>query len=307
MSQSIGDQMQELYQKFGHIKGITIELQGELIAIGITNEQAQATIFLQGAQLLHFQPHSSKHPIIWHSDACHYKSGHAIRGGIPICWPWFGDLAKNPEPIQSQFIQEDATPAHGHARTSQWNLSSIEDNKDGTQVTLTLTLKNWELSTIIAVGHSLTETLSVTNISNTTQHYSSALHSYFAISHVDQCYVNGLEHTDYIDCLDNWNTKQSDTAININQEIDRIYLDKTSSISIVDPGWQRQLHIHSKGSKSAVVWNPWTEKSQQLSQFNANDYQSMLCIETANANTDSITLAPNQSHQLCVTIAEIPA
>ena len=312
MPKSIGEQMQQLYSQFGDLSGVTIELHKELLALRIENQQATATVFLQGAQLSHYQ-RNNEAPIIWCSSHCDYQQGKPLRGGIPICWPWFGDLNYNSAMVKQLIPASDsAYPAHGFARNRNWQLASIENIHSGlTRVHLTLTIAADEeplwpyatsLSLTIDIGASLTVCLRVINNDQQPVSYSAALHSYFAIANIDQVAINGLQGLPYIDCTDNWSEHSQQGTLSIDREIDRIYTSSDSTLTIEDIAEQRALSVQSKGSNTVVVWNPWQQKSSQLTHFSAEDYQHMLCIETARAGTDFVTLNTGEEHQLTVTI-----
>lgn len=313
MAANLGQQMQELYARFGHLSGITIELHKELIALRINNEQATATVFIQGAQVTHFQPRNSS-PVLWCSDHCQYLSGQPIRGGIPICWPWFGDLRRNPEEIQQQVPSDsDTSPLnHGFVRNQDWQLDEVSIiDANSTQVVFSLTIdKNdeplWpyacDLKLTITIGAELTVKFSITNKSPDALHFTSALHNYFAVSNINNVSISGIEDSQYIDCLDDWKQKKQHGPLNITQETDRIYTTDNSTLSIDEAG-QSSIELDTKGSHSMVIWNPWIEKSKQLSDYGDVDYKQMVCIETANVLDDAVVLQPNQQHSLVVSIS----
>ncbi|WP_339338841.1 D-hexose-6-phosphate mutarotase [uncultured Oceanicoccus sp.] len=310
MSSDIGQQMQQLYSQFGQLAGVVIELHKELLAVRITNKAATATVFLQGAQLSHYQA-VGQPAIIWCSNQCEYRKGEPLRGGIPICWPWFGDIRRNAEQVQQQIPAHNPMPAHGFVRNRVWDLLSIE-TPDPHSTTLHLQLKLadnqeplWpyacELNMLITVSDTLSLDFAVTNLSANTVSFSSALHSYFGINAIDDTIVGGLDGLTYIDCLENWQPQQQHGSLVIDQEVDRIYRGTEHAITIKDA--KRRITLQSQGSHSAVVWNPWIEKSKRLSHFADDDYLRMLCIETANAEQDFIKLAPHKRHHLKLDIS----
>ncbi len=320
MTAAIGQQMQQLYSQFGEIPGITIELHKELLAIRVQNQQADATVFLQGAQLSHYQKQAEP-PIIWCSPLCDYQGGQPLRGGIPLCWPWFGNLADNPKAVQQQIEAALSTEnntannpiaAHGFVRNRLWSLSSVENINEGhTRLTLQLSLATGEeplwphacdLKLTIDVSNNLTLRLQVTNNSEQSLAFSSALHSYFAIANIEQVAVNGLEELPYIDALENRSTKVQQGSLTFNQEVDRIYKD-TKAITLTDKHWQRVITVENQGSNSTVLWNPWQDKARRLSHFADDAYKEMLCIETANADEDFVQLAAGKQHVTSVTIS----
>ncbi|MEH6604537.1 MAG: hypothetical protein V7711_03060, partial [Pseudomonadales bacterium] len=143
MAHDIASTMQQLYAQFGELPGVTIELHKELIAISVVNQAATATVFLQGAQLSHYQL-PNQHPIIWCSDLCDYSEGQSLRGGIPVCWPWFGDLNRNPDKLKQQVTGLDA-PAHGFVRKQIWQLDNVQIlNDKTTQLVLSLAVRKNE-------------------------------------------------------------------------------------------------------------------------------------------------------------------
>lgn len=311
MSSDLGQQMQQLYSQFGNLPGVTIELHKALLAVRVENAQASATIFLQGAQLSHYQ-RLGETPIIWCSEHCDYSQGQALRGGIPICWPWFGALALNPDTVKQQVPASEADiPAHGIVRNLLWQLQAIDIIDDNTtRLTLTLSLEKnqqplWpyacDLKLVINVADTLSMEFEVHNRSDKTIAFSSALHTYFQIEAIAQVRIEGLDQLDYIDCLDDWSEHQQTGPLIIDREVDRIYRNTQQPLTIHD-GSTRTIYVHSSGSNSAIVWNPWIEKSKRLSNFADDAYQRMLCIETANAEQDFIQLAAGKKHQLGLTI-----
>ena len=326
---NMAEKIQALYQSYGELEGVSIECQKELIAIGITNECARAEIFLQGAQLTGYQRHGEA-PVLFLSKDCQFKQGSPLRGGIPICWPWFGDLNKNSTEVKDQFSTSfiAAAPAHGFVRDIDWGVKDIRivDAKE-TLVILEcdIPLDNafgWPFSAClvyeVSIGETLKSRLTVKNSGDKPFTYSAALHSYFKVDSIMKTKITSLNNIFYIDALKGWDKYQQQDDVVFNREIDRIYLfssdDKGSSghgsqdhdlqghsIDLNDS--KRVLKIESAGSASAVVWNPWVEKSKTLSQFSDDEYKSMVCVETANAADDMVTLAPSQKHILSVEIS----
>lgn len=283
---------------------IRLHQRDELPLLFIENHSASAVIALQGAQLLSYQRHGSR-PLIWCSEQAVYKRGQSIRGGIPICWPWFGDLTRNPESVRNQFARDQA-PAHGFVRGENWLLENIDSSEDSTRITLRYpTSEGVDLRITLTIGDTLGIELSTTNNSAAEFSFSQALHTYFAVGNIHNTRVTSLENTRYIETLENWSEKQQQGAITFNGETDRIYIDTPNLITIEDPDWQRRICLRTHNSKSAVVWNPWIEKSKRLSQFAEDAWQRMLCIESANVMGDSVTLSAGQSHQLALEISEL--
>lgn len=313
MAADIGQQMQQLYQQFGELPGVVIELHKELLAVHIENDAATATIFLQGAQLSQFQA-KGQTASIWCSDSCDYKAGSPLRGGIPICWPWFGDFDRNPKAVQASapHTQEQTPSAHGFVRNQDWQLADIKIIDDNcTKTTLSLDIAadenaNWPHATRLmaefTVSAELTVTFTVQNLSSQTVHFTNALHTYLGVENIKHTQVAGLDNCRYLDCLDDWQEHQHKGDLLVNGETDRIYYDADDPIVIKEDD-KPSIELHSTGSRSTVVWNPWIDKAERLSQFDSQDYLNMLCIETANIGDDAVALAPQQRHQLTVTIS----
>lgn len=283
-----------------------IELH-ELVCWRVRTAEAELLVAQQGAQVLRYQPHGQQ-PVIWLSNEAAYKKGQSVRGGVPVCWPWFGDLARNPAAVAQQHAG-GAAPAHGPVRGLDWQLQGIDN--DDCSVTLRFSFAADTLATLprgvtlsldVQLGERLTLSLTTRNGSTQPVALSQALHTYFAVGDIHQARIEGLDQTRYIETLEGWEQRQQTGDVTFAGETDRIYLDIPPQLSILDPTWQRRIHLASSGSRSAVVWNPWIEKAARLSQFADDAWPTMLCIETANVMDDFITLAPGAEHSMAVTL-----
>lgn len=272
---------------------ITLETTpGGLQRVRVVNECATAELYLQGAHLTSFRPHGQD-DLLWVSDAETFQSGQAIRGGIPVCWPWFG-----PHPDGAPF------PSHGLVRTALWNWEVVRDDAEISQLRLWLETSGTDpgfahrarAELLVTVAASLTVRLSTTNLGDRPFTLSQALHSYLPIASPDSVRLTGLTGYPYLDKLTG--TRQPwPESFAVDQEIDRIVLDEGQPVMLDEPGKVRRI-IRREGSRSLVVWNPWIAKSRTLSNFQDDDYQSMLCLEAANAADDSRQLLPGEQHQL---------
>lgn len=285
----------------------------ELACLRVNHPKANALIALQGAQVLEYTPAGAAHPVIWLSETAAFKRGQSVRGGIPVCWPWFGDLRRNPVAVQS-CIPCEQPPAHGWVRNLPWLLEQASSDDSGVNLRLRYPLPagvptDWaaqvSLSLSLQIGSELVLQLESTNLGTQPLTLSQALHTYFAVSHVDHIHIAPLQQVRYIDTLRDWQTfsDNSDT-LRINQETDRIYLDTPSTLTIEDTGWQRRIGIHCAQSRSAVIWNPWIEKAKRLNHFAEDAYQRMLCIETARVMDNCLDLAPGQTDVMTVRIQD---
>ncbi|MBU1668432.1 D-hexose-6-phosphate mutarotase [bacterium] len=276
------------------------ELNNGFKYIEVKNAYAEAKIALQGAHIFHYQV-QEKAALLWVSEKAFFEKGKAIRGGIPICFPWFG-LNKN-----------DATlPQHGFARTAEWRVVIEEELNEGTtHVQLQLKqneerLKLWayhfDVRLDVVVDSKLSITLSVTNTDTKAFELSTALHSYFTISAIKNVVIRGLEKRRYYDSLLKETCVQEGTVV-INEEVDRVYFDTTETVLLEDE--KRTIAINQEGSNSMVLWNPWIEKSKQMADMTDDGYQTMVCLETANALEDTRMVQPNETHILKAVIDEI--
>lgn len=297
---------------------------GALDAIGIEHPLFNATLLLQGAQLIEFCPISNHlNNLLWLSDTAEYKQGQSVRGGIPICWPWFGDLDKNPGTIQQQVSNKNLAKAHGFARNLTWEIHSIHEDCHFVRIELALqtsakTKDIWPFEFNLIARFTFSNTLEVelitTNLDQKEMTISQAMHTYLPTADISKTYIHPPQNrlnTDifYIDAMDNWKEKNQTGRINFNQETDRLYFfsDKKQqdhySLRIESPN--QQLLINNEHSNSAVIWNPWINKSLRLSQFKANDYKTMFCIETANVMQDAKILASQEQHHLKLTLSTL--
>ncbi|MEO9332696.1 D-hexose-6-phosphate mutarotase [Ectopseudomonas guguanensis] len=259
----------------------------------------------QGAQILGYRQ-GEQPPLIWLSPDAAYRAGQSVRGGVPICWPWFGDLRRNPQAVQAHYQLEQA-PAHGLVRALDWELLGIDEEDDAVTLrfaydTRNQPLEGWPrdvgLTFFVRLAQDLGMSLETHNRGDTPLTLSQALHTYFAVSDVRQVGVEGLQACRYIDTLQDWQELRQQHAPVFAAETDRIYLDTPARLSIVDPGWGRRIHLDARGSRSAVLWNPWIDKARRLSQFPDDAWQNMLCIETANVLEDVVQLKTDERHRL---------
>ncbi|TCD19414.1 D-hexose-6-phosphate mutarotase [Pseudomonas sp. IC_126] len=264
----------------------------------------------QGAQILSYRQGDAP-PIIWLSEEAAFQQGQSVRGGVPICWPWFGDLGRNPEDVQAMYQGEAEAPFHGLVRGLVWQLEQQRCEGDTAILQFVCpqaqgALPGWphrvELTLQIRLDERLHIALISRNLGNRPVTLSQALHTYFAIGDIHQVSVEGLDGCRYIDTLENWQQRQQQGELRYEGETDRIYLDLPPMLSLRDPQLNRRITLETQGSRSAVLWNPWIAKAQRLSQFADDAWQRMACIETANAMDDRVRLEAGDSHTLAVSI-----
>ena len=271
---------------------------GGLTVAEVTNAHATASIALQGAHVMTFVPRGEQ-PLLWLSAFGKFAPGKSIRGGVPICWPWFGPHAT-----------ESAFPGHGFARTVPWEVLKTEALAGGgTRLVLRIvqsdaTRAQWphpsDCLCEITVGKTLDIDLVTRNTGSAPIVIGDALHTYFQVSDIRQCTIHGLEGCPYLDKVDGGQRKQQTGAVTISAETDRIYLDSVADCLIDDPGLKRRIRINKRNSRSTVVWNPWIEKAAKMGDFGENGYLNMVCVESTNAADDVVTIAPGAEHRLQV-------
>lgn len=288
----------QLNADFGIADHVTfVEGNGGFPLINIKNDHATAVISLYGGQVLSFQPISQEHDVLFLSPKAYYQSGKAIKGGVPICWPWFGP---DPEGL--------GRPNHGFVRNRLWTVLSTDTTPSGeTLITLGVsstgeTKELWpydfDLRIEISVGTTLAIALMTLNRGDTPITITQALHTYFTIGDVNQVKVIGLDNTRYIDKVDGGAEKTQSGAVAIAQEVDRIYKDVPRELIIDDSPLGRKIHITSTGSKSAVVWNPWVDISLKSGDLEDDAYMRFICVETTNAAEDVVTIPPGNEFRL---------
>ena len=274
-------------------------LVGELACIEIKHPKFNAQLCLQGAQLTQFESHKLG-ALLWLSPEAQFKKHQSVRGGIPICWPWFGGVAFNPHTVKKHIPENEG--AHGFARTQNWQLSYLNESAHEVCLGLTLThnkhtLAIWpfefELTYHLKLSHHISVKLECKNLSTQEMNFSQALHTYLPTQDINQTIIQGAHNSQYVDALNNWQTKVQSGNIKIQEEVDRIY---------VGPKFYRVIsanqHITvNSNSQSSIVWNPWVNKSRRLSHFPANGYQSMLCIESANVLDDYVSIPVGETSQ----------
>ena len=273
--------------------------EGDIPLIDIQNAQSSACISLQGAHLLSWIP-EGEDEVIWLSGDAKFAPGKSVRGGIPLCWPWFGAYESN-----------SAFPAHGFARTVLWQVTSATAiSADETQVVFSLDTHQlderyqemWPQATIaeyrLNISHNLKLELTTFNNSDQPVVIGEALHTYFSIDEIENTQVRGLEGKAYLDKTEDFKQKLQTGPVLIDAEVDRIYLDTEDEV-VIDDG-KRQIRIEKQNSKSTIVWNPWQEVAENMGDLGKDGYHKMICVESANAAENVVTIQPGESHTLQV-------
>ncbi len=280
---------------------VTLSRINQLDVLRIQNNQASATVALQGAHLIEYTPADGDN-LLFVSKAETFEQNKAIRGGIPICWPWFGPHTQN-----------TAAPAHGFVREALWDYEVIEDQAERTDIRFTFLTKGTEVGfeykakaeLLISIGKTLVMSLTTMNLDNKPFSVSQALHSYFNCEDITKVKLHGLTGACYFDKISEQNAYVP-TEFQFDREIDWVVRDQGEPIALTGLG-QAPFQLNRLGSGSVIVWNPWIEKAKTLSHFLADEYQSMFCVETANASEDARLIKANDKHALVMELNPGPS
>lgn len=282
-----------------------------LSLLKVKNDRCEAVISVQGAQLLSFQPAHGK-PLLWLSPKAIFQPGKAIRGGIPLCLPWFGPHADDP-----------SKPQHGFARNRDWTLLDAEAVDTGT------TRLVWELrypdpvadrsppadpllagafraQLVMVLSDRIDLELEVENTGNQAFPLSWALHSYHPAADIAAAAVSGLEECEWWDNADRatpagQKVKQLQSgAVAFNGEVDRVYINVPAAQQLHCGG--DTLTIRGKNCASAVIWNPGAALATSMADVGAEHYQEFVCVERGNTAENSCQLAPGEIHRAWLTI-----
>ncbi|WP_318513970.1 D-hexose-6-phosphate mutarotase [Photobacterium leiognathi] len=268
------------------------EYQGISI-IRVIHPLAEAGISLHGGHLIWFKPAGEK-DIIWLSENAEFDTQKAIRGGIPVCWPWFGKAG---------------TPSHGFARTSQWTLQEHRENENGVIVSLQLedndeTRAVWphKFNNVLTfeIGTELKVSLTSTNTDSQPWSYGGALHTYFDIADINNIEITGMGAA-YLDSTQQGKACEGGDVLTFTSETDRVYTQPEATITINDKNNERNILVTNEGHNAAVIWNPWQELSISMGDMADNSFETMVCVEST-IHQPSIELAPGQSHTLATTV-----
>lgn len=290
----------ELNENFAIADHLEFEERDGLVRARVHLAAGDTTIYLHGAHVTHWQP-AGQEPAIFLSAASDFAPGKAIRGGVPICFPWFGARSDG-----------GAGPSHGFARLVEWDLAfaALMPGEGGDEMRLTFTLGPSELSRSfgfddfrvayeVIVGSALRLRLTVANAGSGPLRFEEALHAYFAVEDVRETTLTGLESALYRDKTDGMREKSApDGPLRFTGETDRVFPANHATLTIHDPGLQREMTVEKNHSETTIVWNPWSELAAKLPDLADDAWPGFLCVETANTATDAVTLQPGEAHTM---------
>ncbi|MGH7322954.1 MAG: D-hexose-6-phosphate mutarotase, partial [Candidatus Rokuibacteriota bacterium] len=286
-----------LQARFGVADVVRFELDPNRLARAvIATPQAEASLYLQGAHVTQYRPRGQA-PVLFLSARSAFVPGKAIRGGVPVIFPWFGPRAGDP-----------TAPMHGFARVAEWDVEAVEVAPDGS-ATIRLRLdasaamraawpQDFSLRYRVGIGPALALGLEVRNASASAFTFEEALHTYLAVADVRQASLSGLSGTIYIDKTDEMTRKREESrAIRLAEETDRVYLGTRATCALDDPRGGRRLVVDKQGSEVTVIWNPWMAKAATMTDLAPDEWPRFVCIETANAADHAVALAPGARHE----------
>jgi len=272
-----------------------LEGNGELPKLELTTDWSTAEIYLQGAHITDFQKRGEE-PLLFTSRCSRFLAGQPIRGGVPVIFPWFGS--------------REGEPAHGFARLAAWRLQEATAIPEGgvslrfslPEAPARATWPEFSANYIITVTDRLAIELIITNLSpGQPLIFENCLHTYFNVGDINATTIRGLQGVGYLDKTQQFAQKtEANEAIRITEETDRIYLNTTTAVEIVDEKLRRRIQVNKRGSASTVVWNPWSAKAQAMPDFCNEDYLTMVCVESGNVAENKLSLPPGRSAVLQV-------
>jgi glucose-6-phosphate 1-epimerase len=270
---------------------------GGLPKVQVTAPAAVAEIYLHGAQVTAWKPAGAEE-VIFVSDQSQWQEGKAIRGGVPICFPWFRAKADNPQ-----------APSHGVVRTKQWRLDSIIQNADGSVAVLCSTesdesTRRWwphefRLTHRITVGSALCMELTASNTGPIALRFEEALHTYFRVGQIERVRVRGLDGVAYLDNTDSNRAKEQSGDVIFTSATDNAYLQTQTPLELADPVLRRTVRTETQNSATTVVWNPWQQGAASMADLGNEEWRVMACVEASNILESAINLGPGEEHTMC--------
>ena len=292
--------IEELNQRFA-IAGVAKITAGNggLARVSVSTPAATAEIYLHGAQITSWRPAGGEE-VIFLSGQSQWEPGRAIRGGIPVCFPWFRNKADDPK-----------APSHGFARTKAWQLDSVTRNGDAVTISLSTasdeaTRAWWPHDFLlvhrVAVGAELVQELTVSNTGATPLRFEEALHTYYRVGGAEAVRISGLDGVDYLDNTDANREKRQEGDIVFTAPTDRAYVNTTHAVEILDPVLRRRIRLEKENSRTTVVWNPWVAGAHALPDMADDEWRAMACVEASNMRAFAVDLAPGAQHTMKTSI-----
>lgn len=294
---------EELNQRFGIPRVASIVSgNGGLAKVQITSAAADGEIYLHGAHVTAWKP-AHRDEVLFVSAKARWEDGRAIRGGVPICFPWFGNNAVDP-----------TAPAHGFVRTKAWTLESIDETDAGVAVTMSTasneqTRAAWpadfRLVYRATFGAVLQLELTLTNTGNKALRFEEALHTYYRVADISHTRLSGLDRCRYRDKTDEGREKVQQGDVSFAGETDRVYLETPPTVEIADMAAGRRVRIDATDAPTTVVWNPWIDKAAALADLDDHEWTGFVCVETSAVGPHIVEVQPGRQQSMTarVTVA----
>ena len=291
----------ELDRRFG-IPDIARVCEGDggLARVDISSPLANGQMYVHGAQVTSWHPVGSEE-VLFLSTLSRWEEGQAIRGGIPICFPWFRAKADDPH-----------APAHGFVRTKPWQLYSIVENSIGVAVTMFIesdeqTRPWWpaqfRLVHRVTFGAELKLELVCINTSKTPFHFEEALHTYNRVADIHNVRLQGLDGTSFLDNTDSNKEKTQLGDVSISSQTDAAFINTQNAVDLLDPKIGRRIRLQKAHSSTTVVWNPWEEGASRLRDLGEGEWKQFACVEASNIIGGAVTLLPGQEHTMSAVLS----
>lgn len=292
--------LNEKYSIPGNIEFVTGK--ADFVNAVVRNGQAECVVSLYGGQVMSFRP-DGRDDLLWMSKSSYFEKGKPIRGGIPVCWPWFGDNPSDPK-----------LPSHGFAKTCDWNVKSVSSFENFTELILSLSdrdvpdkrfgTQHFELELSVRCGKKLEVELTTLNSGNSDFKMTESFHTYFSVSDINKAFISGLDGEVYSEKVgDVRKSSIQSGGVTFTTKVARTYSGSVCDCEICDPGYGRKIKISKEGSRTTVLWNPWIAESAKTPDLGDDEYLEMVCVETANAASDSVTIAPGKTHRMKTVIS----
>jgi len=273
---------------------------GALARVEISSPLAHGEMYVHGAHVTSWRPAGSEE-VLFLSSKSRWEEGQAIRGGIPICFPWFRGKADDP-----------CAPAHGFVRTRSWQLYSIVENNAEVAVTMFIesdaqTRRWWpaefRLVHRVTFGSELKLELVCINTGKTPLHFEEALHTYNQVADVGSVRLQGLDGAPFLDNTDSNKEKTQLGDIAIASQTDNAFIDTENTVDLLDPKMHRRIRLRKANSSTTVVWNPWQDGAGSLKDLGEGEWKQFVCVEASNIIGTAITLAPGQEHTMSAVLS----
>lgn len=276
------------------------EGNGGLLRVDVSSPLAHGEVYLHGAHVISWRP-AGNEEVLFLSSKSRWEDGQAIRGGIPICFPWFRGKGDDPH-----------APAHGFVRTRSWQISSIEENHSGVAVSMLIesdeqTRRWWpgefRLAHRVTFGSELKLELTCMNTGKAPLCFEEALHTYNRVADVGAVRLQGLDNARFLDNSDSNKEKSQLGDVIIASQTDNAFINTQNPVDLLDPQLRRRIRLQKANSNTTVVWNPWQEGAGKLRDLGEGEWRQFVCVEASNIRASAVTLAPGQEHTISAVLS----